>query len=73
MISTQCEPGATFFGEIHIIAIAHVIKKSMAYGDSRHFQKYFSYIVVVSFIGGGNRNTKRKPSTGRKSLTNFIT
>jgi hypothetical protein len=58
---------------MNIIAIAHVTKKSMAYGDSRHFQKYFSYIVVVSFIGGGNRSTKRKPPTGRKSLTNFIT
>jgi hypothetical protein len=22
-----------------------------------HFQQYFSYIVVVSFIGGGNRGT----------------
>jgi hypothetical protein len=21
-----------------------------------HFQQYFSYIVAVSFIGGGNRN-----------------
>ena len=30
-------------------------------------QKYFSYIVVVSFIGGGNQ------STCRKSLTSFIT
>jgi hypothetical protein len=61
----------TFLGEIHIIAIAHVTKKIwlMAYGDSRHFQKYFSYIVVVSFIGGRNRSTKRKPPTGRKSLT----
>jgi len=29
-----------------------------------------SCIVVVSFIGGGNR---RKPLTCRKSLTNFIT
>ena len=29
-----------------------------------------SIIVAVSFIGGGN---KRKPPTGRKSLTNFIT
>jgi len=28
------------------------------------------YIVMVSFIGGGNR---RKPPTCRKSLTNFIT
>jgi hypothetical protein len=26
-------------------------KKSMTYGDSRHFQKYFRYIVVVSSIG----------------------
>jgi len=31
------------------------------------------YIVVVSFIGGGNRCTPRKPPTCRKSLTNFIT
>jgi hypothetical protein len=31
---------------------------------------FFSYIVVVSFIGEGNR---RKPPTRRKSLTNFIT
>ena len=35
-----------------------------------HFQQYFSYIVVVSFIGGGNG---RKPPTCDKSLTNFIT
>ena len=51
MTSTQCEPGVARFWEIHIIAIAHVTKIIMAYGDSRHFQKYFSYIVVVSFIG----------------------
>jgi hypothetical protein len=37
------------------------------------FQQYFSYIVAVSFIGEGNRITQRKPLTGRKSLTNFIT
>jgi hypothetical protein len=37
-----------------------------------HFQQYFSYIVAVSFIGGGNRSTRRKPSTCHKSLTNFI-
>ena len=33
----------------------------------------FSYIVTVSFIGGGNRITWRKPPACRKSLTNFIT
>jgi hypothetical protein len=36
------------------------------------FQQYFSYIVVVSFIGGEKRSTQRKPPTCRKSLTNFI-
>jgi hypothetical protein len=30
-------------------------------GVWRHFQQYFSYIVAVSFIGGGNRRTRRKP------------
>ena len=34
---------------------------------------YFSYFVAVSFIGGENRNTRRKPQTYRKSLSNFIT
>jgi len=29
--------------------------------------------VAISFIGGGNRNSRRKPPTYRKSLTNFIT
>ena len=37
------------------------------------FNKYFSYIMVVSFIGGGNRSFRREPPTCRKSLTNFIT
>ena len=33
------------------------------------FKQYFSYIVVVSFIG----ENRRKQLTCRKSLTNFIT
>jgi hypothetical protein len=33
----------------------------------------FHYIVAISFIGGGNRSSRRKPPTCRKSLTNFIT
>jgi hypothetical protein len=28
-----------------------------------HFQQYFSYIVAVSIIGGGNQSTGRKPLT----------
>jgi len=35
-------------------------------------QQYFSYIVAVSFIDGGNWSTRRKPLTCHKSLTNFI-
>jgi hypothetical protein len=40
-------------------------------GAQRHFQQYFSYIVAVSFIGGGNQSTRRKPPTCRKSMTNL--
>jgi len=36
-------------------------------GVEHHFQQYFSYIMAVSFIGGGKW---RKPPTC-KSLTNF--
>jgi len=39
----------------------------------RYFQQYFSYIVAVSFIDGGDQRIWRKPSTCRKSLINFIT
>jgi hypothetical protein len=37
-----------------------------------HFQRYFSTMVEVSFIGGGNRSTQWKPPTCRKSLTDLI-
>jgi hypothetical protein len=30
------------------------------------------YIVEVSFIGGGNRSTWRKPPACHKSMTNFM-
>jgi len=35
-------------------------------GVQHHFQQYFSYIVALSVIGGGNRRTRRKPPTCRK-------
>ena len=35
------------------------------YGVLCHFQQYFSYILAVSFIGGRNRCTRRKPPTCR--------
>jgi len=46
---------------------------NVLFEKTRYSQSHFSYIVVVSFIGGGNRITRRKPTTCRKSLTNFIT
>jgi hypothetical protein len=30
------------------------------YGVERHFQQYFSYMVTVSFIGGGNGSIREK-------------
>jgi len=36
---------------------------------SNTFQIYFSYIVADSYIGRGNRSTRRKPPTYRKSPT----
>jgi len=40
----------------------------LVYGVKRHFQQCFSLIVSVSVIGGGNRSTRRKQPTCRKSL-----
>ena len=40
-----------------------VQKRFGVYGVKRHFQQYFSYIVAISFISGGNRSTRRKPPT----------
>ena len=38
-----------------------VIQVYMVMAFQRHFQQYFSYIVAVSFIGGGNwRNREKK-------------
>jgi hypothetical protein len=51
-----------------LLKYAVVAFNNIKTGGSR--DQYFSYIVAVSFIGGGKR---RKPLTCRKSLTNFIT
>jgi hypothetical protein len=37
------------------------------------FNNISGYIMAVSFMGGGNWSTRRKPLTYRKSLTNFVT
>jgi hypothetical protein len=53
---------------------AHIglIVVCLFFGVYRHVQQYISYIVAVSFIGGGNRSTRRIPPTCRKSLTNIL-
>ena len=38
----------------------------------RHFQQYFSYIVTVSIIGGGNWSTGRKPCTDMSQVTDKL-
>jgi len=45
----------------------------LVYGVCSHFQQYFSHIVAISFIAGGNRSTRWKTPPCRKSLPNFIT
>ena len=60
--------GMRIFGEPCIVYIDDLV-----YGVERLFQQYLSYIATVSFNGGGNLSTQRKPPTCRKSLTNFIT
>jgi hypothetical protein len=46
---------------------------NLNFGVERHFQQYFSYIMVTSFSGGGSRSTWREPPILDKQLVNFIT
>jgi hypothetical protein len=57
----------------NIHTIVYSRRFGLVSGVLRHFKQYVSYMVVVNFIGGGNRSIRRKPSIFRKSLTNFIT
>jgi hypothetical protein len=36
-------------------------KSTLGYGVDVTIKKYLSYIVVISFTGGGNRNDRTKP------------
>jgi hypothetical protein len=44
----------------------------LVYGVKWHFQQYFIYIVVISFIGEGNRSTWRKPQEKKGDLVIFL-
>ena len=55
-------------GSVSVMVLSSLSKRGgEGYSILRNFQQYFSYIVVVSFIGGGNQSTRRK------SLKIFIT
>jgi hypothetical protein len=64
-----------FINKIHVSPLyaKHVLFLFLCLMVFNATLKYFNYIVVVSFIGRGNRRTRRKPPNCRKSLTNFIT
>jgi hypothetical protein len=44
----------------------------LVYGVLHHFQQYFSYLVEVSFIGGGKLEYPEK-NTDLSQVTNYIT
>jgi len=48
-----------FFTFVEIILVGFIVLNAT-------FKKYFSYIVEVSFIGGGNLSTRRKPLADMK-------
>ena len=56
-------------------SVVQVISTCGVYGlrSLTPFHHYSSYIMAVSFIGGGIRITRRKQQTCHKSLTNFST
>jgi hypothetical protein len=63
--------------DTYTIFITHYIIVNNGKWGVMVFNATFNNISVISwrpvFIGGGNRSTRRKPPTCRKSLTNFIT
>ena len=56
---------------IHSIITSMV--RGMVFNATFNNMSVISYIVAVSFIGGGNRSTQRKSPTCPKSRTNLIT
>jgi hypothetical protein len=52
----------------NILLLIYRCMLHIGYGVLRYFQLYFSYMVVVSFIDGGNPSIWREPLTCSKSL-----
>ena len=47
--------------KLSLIDFGHSSNTGQGNGVKCHFQQYFSYIMAVSFIDGGNQSTRRKP------------
>ena len=66
----------SLFGHGHAWCLSYICCEKMRYKIwvrvmvfNATFNNYLSYIVAVSFIGGGNQSALSKPSTCHKSLT----
>ena len=49
-----------------------ILKESSPLKLLSQFQQYFSYIVAVSFIGGGNRSTRKKTLSDLSQVTDKL-
>jgi hypothetical protein len=58
--------------KLMVCDISSLMWRAYLYGAWCHFQPYFSYMVVVSFIERGHQSTMRKPPTCRKWLQNTL-
>ena len=61
------------FSDEYIYIYIYIEREREREREREKERQYFSYIVAISFIGGGNRSTQGKPQICRKSLTNCIT
>ena len=70
--ASNCDKWDLLYTSIHSIITSMV--RGMVFNATFNNISVISYIAVaVSFIDGGNRSTRRKSPTCRKSLTNLIT
>ena len=59
-----CDFSIRFWNSSNSVVYIHFI--AYIEGIGLEVQQYFSYIVVVGFIGAANQSTRRKPLTCRK-------
>jgi hypothetical protein len=64
---------AIYVAAIGLVSANLSAKDKASINDGLKAAATLSDFTVVSFIGGGNRSTRRKPPTCCKSLTSFIT